>query len=134
MILQTDNRLPEVINKYGCYFMSILFLANKHAKTELSIDKIIEYYELFNELGYMDECYVLFPEEIFKKLRFPVAYNNRHDPVDYFCSKKEIEILCFKLNNYTHFVVGDGKGNISYDPMGTSRSGLLISKRVFHVG
>lgn len=133
MILQTDKRLRKEINQYGCYLMSILFLANKHAKTLLSTDIIENIADALIGMGHMSKtCFINSSENIFKSLGLNVKYNNRHDPISYMCKYNEIEILCLNVSSGTkHFVVGDGMGNIAYDPMGTSKVNFVESKRVF---
>ena len=138
MILQTDKRLREEINDYGCYFMSILFLANKYTGLPLSINTIENIFERCVDKGYIknDEGYSAFiisAEGIFKYLGLNCKYTNAHEPPKRNCSKNEIEILCLKnCRGIKHFVVGDGKGHVAYDPMGISASSFkLHSKRIF---
>ena len=138
MILQTDRRLRPEINTFGCYFMSILFLANKYAKVPLStvvIGKIfndcVEMGYILNSKGY--SAFIQNAEGIFKHLGLDCKYTNNHEPPKRNCSKNEFEILCLQNSKgKKHFVVGDGKGHIAYDPMGTSSIDYkLKSKRIF---
>lgn len=135
MILQTDNRLPAAINKYGCYLMSLLFIANKYTGYKLSTTVISKLYMDFQERGYMDSnCYIQDPAGILKHLGLKAIYNQRHDPPKYKCGKDEIELLCLQYSNYNHFVVGDGRGHIAYNPMGrTAPDYYLKSKRIFKI-
>lgn len=133
MILQTDKRLRKEINQYGCYLMSILFLANKHGRIILSTDIIENVADKLIEFGYMNKnCFILSAENIFKSLGLKVRYHDKHDPITYMCKYNEIEILCLNVGSGSrHFVVGDGMGHIAYDPMGTSKVNFVESKRVF---
>ena len=137
MILQRDPRLNTMIHKYGCYFMSILFLCNKHKNVELSCPAIIDLYTVLIDNGWMDdECFINDPEAIFGYMGLPVYFFDRHDPPFYVCRKDEIEILRFQYANWKHFVVGDGASHIAYDPWGCSRAveyGILVDKRIFHI-
>lgn len=137
MILQTDERLREEINRYGCYFMSIMFLLNKYTGLKLSTVLISQYFNQCVELGYItnNDTYKAFidsAEGIFKHLGLNVKYNNRHDKPTVVCSRNEIEILCLEYEWGKHFVVGDGYGHIAYNPMGRTQSGYILhSKRIF---
>ena len=135
MILQTDNRLNKQINQNGCYFMSLLFLANKHTGYKLSTTVISKLYMDLQERKFMDSnCYIQDPAGILKHLGLKAAYNQRHDPPKYRCDKDEIEILCLQYSTNNHFVVGDGHGNIAYNPMGkTAPNYYLKSKRIFKI-
>ncbi len=135
MILQTDKRLDQTINKYGCYFMSLLFVSNKYTGYNLSTTVITKLYNDFIKRGFMDKnCYIQNPSAIMRYLGLAATYNQRHDPPKYKCGKDEIEILCLQYKNFTHFVVGDGRGNIAYNPMGkTAPDYYLKSKRIFKI-
>jgi len=141
MILQTDERLNESINKYGCYFMSILFLANKFKGVKLSTVSILRYWRECIDKGYMLEndelhSFIVSAEKIFLHLGLKVKYTNKHEASDRNCSKQEIEILCLQNNRgLKHFVVGDGKGHIAYNPMGRDNPTYSVrSKRIFKLG
>ena len=87
------------------------------------------------ERGFMDHnCYIQDPAGILRHMGLDAVYNQRHDPPKYKCGKDEIELLCLQYANYNHFVVGDGNGNIAYNPMGkTAPDYYLKSKRIFKV-
>ena len=133
MILQTDNRLNKQINMYGCYFMSLLFIANRHIGYKLSTTVITKLYTDFIELGFMESnCFINDGDGILNYLGLECRYTNKHESPDYETSHKQIEILCLKYPSYKHFVVGDGFGNIAYNPMGLTASGAFKhSKRIF---
>lgn len=137
MILQTDRRLREEINRYGCYFMSILFLANKYTGLQLSTVTVGRIFNECVELGYIlnndqYKAFIKSAEKIFNHLELKVKYNNRHDPPKYKCNNNEIEILCLKYEWGKHFVVGCGSGSIAFNPLGRTQSGYTLhSKRIF---
>ena len=133
MILQTDNRLNDNINRFGCYFMSLLFVINKHVGYKLSTVVITKLYLELVELRFMDtNCYIKDPEGILNYLGLKCKYTNRHEPPKYKAKHGEIEILCLQYPNYKHFVAGDGNGNISFNPMGvTADNAYIHSKRIF---
>lgn len=133
MILQTDNRLNASINNYGCYFMSLLFVANKYTGYKLSTDIITRLYNELIELGYMaNNCFILDADGILNYLGVKCKYTDKHESPNFKTKRSQVEILCLKYPTYKHFVVGDGLGNIAYDPMGLTASGsYLHSKRIF---
>ena len=137
MILQRDQRLNPVLQKYGCYLMSILFLANKHTNCELSTGMINEIFQILIDHGYVEEdAYIRNPDKVFDFMGLPVYYYDQHLPPNQDCEKDEIEILMFQKGNWKHFVVGDGKGYVAYDPYGVSKAvteGRLTNKRIFKI-
>jgi hypothetical protein len=143
MILQTDNRLLETINKFGCYFMCILFLVNKYIKSQFNPSLINEYHKFFGDMKWYDEdeedyksvmdndCFIWRPDIMANHFR--LANRVKKVGPDYMCKPGEYEIQCWKRGKQKHFVVGDGSGHIAYDPMGVSRTtteGMLESKRI----
>jgi hypothetical protein len=115
--------------------MSLLFIVNKHTGYRLSTTTITKLYHDLIELGFMEEnCFISDADGILNYLGLKCKYTNRHEPPKYKTSHKQIEILCLKYPSYKHFVVGDGYGNIAYNPMGLTASGsYLHSKRIFNL-
>jgi len=140
MILQTDNRLNKSINNFGCYYMSILFLLNKHIGLKLSTGIIIKYFNECVSKGYITDnndyhAFINSAQKVFIHLGMNVKYTDAHEPPKRNCASNEIEILCLKNHlGKKHFVVGDGRGHIAFDPMGVSgRDYRLNSKRIFKI-
>jgi len=113
----------------GCYFLSLLHIVNKD-------NDAIGLYRQAVQLDFMDEdCFVKVPENVLA-LAVGGKWLVRHEPASYLPNKDESEILRFERKAekvYSHFVVGDGKGNVIYDPLDTSQtvaSGKLVSKRI----
>ena len=141
MILQTDLRLNETINKTGCYLMCIFYLVNKYTNLMLSDVIINNYFLLLQTIKGRYSTYVLASngyvndvDKIFNYLGLDVTYTGVHESPKYLCKSGEIEILCLQNksnHNLFHFVVGDGNGNETYNPMGTSKDYILYSKRIF---
>lgn len=145
MFLQIDTRYEdENIKRFGCYYHSIAFHCNR-IKNILLSPTIMEEHKKYlvheNLMG--SDCYIKYPEEIFGHIGIDVVYEG-HQPKDYQCENNQIEILCFirtywsrvkhKYINYKHFTAGNGRGIVTYDPMGVSnavRFGELESKRIF---
>lgn len=125
----------EKIGKTGCYFLSIVHVAEKYC------GKYIDAYEAY-KLAMVgktirDDCYVVDPPALLRMLT-GVAWTVTKEPSTYKPIKGEQEILYFErkdtLATTGHFVVGDGEGVVSYDPYCDSmtvRKGVLSSKRIF---
>ena len=88
------------------------------------------------------DCTVENPEEVFKELGVCVHQIKSLDgsvdlPVQAETPLAGLEILCYywPLKKFTHFMAGDGRGNIAYDPIhrgsNTAKFGKLKSKRLF---
>ena len=145
MIVQQDPFLKPLIQKFGCYFMCILFIVNRYKHRGFDRKIINDLYDFFVGLDWMGtDCYVKHPCEIFNYLGFPVS-SIRVEGRDYICDPDEVEILKFERSyerkgetiTYGHFVCGNGCGVVTYDPSGISnavRLGYLESKRVFSIG
>ena len=137
MILQRDRRLNKKIQKYGCYFMSLLFLANKFKNYPLSAQKIEELYDFFVLEHWMDkECFIKKPKEIMNFLGMKVKKVIKSTDL---IEGAPYEVLHFEREKPSggfvrHFTAGDGFCNVTYDPWGKSRTateGTLISRRLF---
>jgi hypothetical protein len=125
----------EKIGKTGCYFLSIVHLA------ELYTGKYIDAYDAYKAAikgkTLRDDCFVLEPAALLRMLT-GVAWAVTKEPKEYQATKGEQEILYFERNDtmqtWGHFVVGDGFGLVAYDPYGDSQTvkkGALFSKRIF---
>lgn len=138
MILQKDSRLNTAINKYGCYFMSLLWWVNKKVGYEFDPREISRLYNIFIDREDMRrDCFVHRPKRILSYLGLEVeevtktGYSQK-------CLEGQFEILYFERSSkgriIPHFVAGDGEGHVTYDPWGESRTvreGVLTSKRIF---
>lgn len=143
MILQSYYKFSKEVNRFGCYFLSLLYLASQKAKRTIGIGDVEEFYRIFVEKGWMDRnCFIQLPEDILNFLGVPVRYLG-HREGHYPTAGDEYEVLCFRrvyrdkdgeVRSYKHFCVGDGLGHVAYDPMGMSNAvkyGELVSKRIF---
>ena len=122
--------IAKRLGESGCYFLSLLRLA----KVE---NAAIGIYRQAVQLKIMEEdCYVIDPARVLS-LATGGAWEVRHAPPEYLPGKDEWEILRYERKTttatYAHFVVGDGRGQVAYDPLDNSQtvaSGKLISKRI----
>lgn len=135
MILQTDKKLPTMINKYGCYMMSMFFLAGQQTSISYDAKGIIAWFEKWKQKGFVDdECTILNPDGIFGDLGVRTKYTQTHEPPEYVASEDEFEIQAWNWK-FTHFVAARS-GIVAYDPLGESwsvKNGVCVSKRIFKV-
>ena len=138
MILQIDPRLRDDIKQYGCYYFCLLYLANKYANAQLSAARINGslYFKLVQEGAMTTGCYINSPDTVLRVLGLHARYTGVHESPEYQCAEDECEVLRFEYGKQSHFVVGDGRGNVAFDPMGVSQTvaeGRLMSKRIFKI-
>ncbi len=149
MILQTNKDLLPALNKYGCYFMSILyanFFYDKDLSDTTDARSINVIFKVAQGLNYVDrDAFVNHPNGISKCFAHHhgfanyVEYQGKHDQRYEIVAPDEI-ILGAWYYRYTHFVVMDGMGNKSknviYDPLGNSETvkhGQLMSTRIYRL-
>lgn len=134
MILQRDPNLRKEIQKYGCYFMALLWYGNKLACTALdpiTIDEEI-YTHCIKREWMNKNCYIFNPSAILEYAGVKNIYLG-HKPADYECRENEFEISKWSTESTSHFVASDN-GVVTYDPWGVSKTvkyGILKSKRIF---
>ena len=153
MLRQTDKLLPEAIQKWGCYFMSVLWHAETKRKNPFLLDEIISIYracitsgiigkEVYTDGVLTDGCFVNDPVSLFHVAGVRVSSVVKMDS-KYVAGNGEYELLCYYrptntpkgMNNveHTHFVPGrDGKP--IWDPIENSNTvkyGYVKSKRIF---
>ena len=152
MILQTDKRFatdPE-LTPYGCHFMAELFMLNKLANIELSIGIILAALNALRakpssyqppdaqDTVYVigSQCTINNPDDVVSYFELSFVKGCRMEAPDYQCQPGEQELLEWQRPGWTHWVTGDGKGNVAYDPEGysvTVREGSLVAKKIFTV-
>jgi len=139
VFLQTDRRFPKAINDEGCGLVCLFFIAFDRAGRKVTIEELLEYYHDMVANGVIrEDCYINHWGDALAFLGIPNFYVGWETPA-YQCKRDEVEILQFlnPANGFKHFVVGDGAGNVVFDPIGKSRTvavGHLFSKRIFRIG
>lgn len=134
--MEPRQKLMETLGKTGCYFLSIIHLAEYCTKERE--DAIEQFLVALSEGNVQQDCFVVHPENILSGMT-GIQWGVKKVTSEYLPGPDELEILRFERQAVGdlvgHFVVGDGKGGVSYDPYGDSRTvreGKLISKRVFY--
>lgn len=118
------------LGESGCYFLSLLHLVGCDYAA-LSLYKTARGQGLVD-----DEVFVKNPSALLS-LAAGGAWSVRHEGPTYAIKADEMEILRFErkaaMKTYAHFVVGDGRGQVAYDPLDNSHTvagGQLVSKRI----
>ncbi len=135
-MIRQPQRAAASIGESGCYFLSILYLAE--ATTRRAVDAL-HVYQLAVTAGLIDgDCFVKDAGGIMtllcdEKWECVKAGPGHPLPLDYSLKAGELEILRFELGGLAHFVVGRGRGTVAFDPYGASRTvaeGKMVSRRI----
>ena len=127
--------IMERIGKDGCYFLSIVYLA------ETIKGKIIDAVQVYANAvhaGWMyPDCFISNPDQLLAYLTGG-KWSVRKELATYRAQAGELIIQRWErregMRTWAHFVVGDDAGQVIYDPYGESltvRLGGIVSLRVF---
>ena len=144
MILQTHPELPEEIHNFGCYFTSCLFHAEKKTGKTFGPGDVVAIFKSAKQVGILGEdCYVKDPISLMHLVGVKVSTVGKAG-ISVLPETDGFELLHFHRDSDTptgmgnavhdHFVAGDGKGDVAFDPLGDSNTvkyGFLLDKRVF---
>ena len=122
----------------GCYWLCLI-----HVGESLHGDRRIDAVEKFEEAKRLGLCrgdgYINDAAGTMKLL-YDAHWYYHKEGAGYAPLDGEFEILRFERPTpkviYTHFVVGDGRGGVAYDPLGKSETvehGTLQSKRILRL-
>ena len=150
MVYQFDPELnpngKDFLKQWGCYFCSLLKIAESQHGRKFGATEVYAIYlaamqtgivqkEVYDELGKpKDGCTVLDPDALLK-LAGGKGKVRQVDGAGYRCAANEKQILHFfnPRTNFRHFVVGDGNGKVSWDPLEnsvTAREGSVTDQRI----
>ena len=129
----------EIMGAGGCYLLSLIDIAEDLIKREIDVFRV--YADAVAEKWMTEDCYLERPARILTELSGE-PWDIRKEGPEYLCKPGEYEILRYereiktpgKTVTIAHFVRGDGKGKVLYDPYEGSRTvrdGHLVSKRIF---
>ena len=129
------QRDMEAIGKDGCYFLSIIHLAETIRCQP--IDAIQIYHHAVEQEWITSDCYIKHPDKLLSYLT-STRWSIRKEPSSYEPRPGELCILRYErkegMRTWAHFVVGDRDKKIVYDPYGASKTvamGYLASMRIF---
>ena len=131
--LKDLNKKIENIYNYGCYFLSLCYVAK--GREPYNIDEMIDWYDLFIKKDWMEEdCYIKDPCAILKYLtgkKYTVVKDTVLDP--------KVDIVIGRWHNpatnHYHFVVMDRNNNVVWDSLvdsNTVAAGVIESYRLFY--
>lgn len=146
MVLQTDKELGAFINEWGCYFCSLLAVAEEQRKKVFEAHEVMSIYlaamhvgiiskEVWDENGRpKDGCTVLDPDALLR-LAGGKGSVRKVDGSGYKAATGEWQILRFhnQRTGFSHFVLGDGNGKVRFDPLGhsvTVKEGRVVDQRI----
>lgn len=137
----TSNKEPRqkimlILGEGGCYFLSIIHIAED--LSQRIINPLPAYFQMVEKKLMKENCYIIKPAAIIEELYGDDGWTVTKEDALYICRPNEFEILRFEWPTpskiYSHFVVGDGRGDVHWDPLGESNTvenGELVSKRIF---
>ena len=124
------------IGKSGCYFLSLVFIAESITNKKVDIFSLYE--KGLKEKWLDDDCFMENPADMMSYL-LGKKCDIRHDKVGYSPKENEYEITRYELKEtgvtYGHFVV-TRNGKLIHDPFGVSRTrtkGKAVSTRIIQV-
>lgn len=150
-VYQTHKDLGKMINRFGCYYRSLLAIAEEEVGKLLSVDNIWVGYRVLSSGSMDNECYVQKPRNIveygfqvlggdeyrcyqtgLRDLRSgTLSYWGTHGP-----EHVQYTILQGHTGRHTHFRLGDRDGKLLWDPYPGAkiqREERVIFYRVFKV-
>ncbi len=144
---QTNPGLQPLIQRYGCYYMSLLGIAQTHAGELLSVTDINRLYNHISNMsgvmnrncwmGARSEAVVDIAMSVFglvsetKKLYVVTNINDISSiPGDMNINST---VICEMTPNDTHFSEGDAKGNEIYDPWSHNIRGVFVRLNCYNV-
>jgi hypothetical protein len=148
MIYQTDDEFEPDINKYGCYFLSLMWQMNRLLGAPPMEHKMIEV--IYNTCKHVDannngitdmkpECFISDPQGLVDYVAKDKVIFVGKATKDYTCRDNQFAIQCWYNPNtkFTHFVAEGADGKVAYDPIQggskTVREGAIESKRVYQL-
>jgi hypothetical protein len=147
MVYQTDSEFEPDIQKYGCYFLSLLFQLNRLFGTPSLDHKVIEV--IYNDCEHTDannngvtdmapEAFISDPQGVLDFIVPGKAQFVGMGGKDHLCQNGEFAIQCwYNPNTKFHHFVAELDGRVGYDPIEggsrTVREGFIESKRIYKV-
>jgi hypothetical protein len=135
MFYQNDEKINSV-HRWGCYFCSILAMDELVSKVKFTDKEVMDLWGKNFKEGDIDiESTILDPQGLCNDLKAQLKFMGKY-PATYTPSSDELQILVYHndITAITHFVLGDNKGSVLYDPYPNSRTvkeGKVIGKRIF---
>ena len=132
------QKIMLALGEGGCYLLSMVHIAEDLSGHR--IDAVKAYLDLVRVGILREDGYVKDASAAMEALAGGSWWVRKEGP-DYTPQNGEFEILRFERPTpkmiYSHFVLGNGQGQVKYDPLGNSQTvagGELVSKRILKMG
>jgi hypothetical protein len=141
VICQNDVRLPERVHHFGCYYVALNERLTTLFDLPFTVDGLLDCLLWGEANGSIDDRVTMAdPQAICDHVvgRGRVRYWGKF-PATRWCEDREFEILVFHRDgaSFSHYVSGNGRGVVIYDPwFGGSLSvkkGRLVGKRIYRI-
>jgi hypothetical protein len=144
---QTDYDMYE-IQRYGCYFCSLLEMAERTAQKRLTDEQVYNLYQIYVLEGFMSrKCYIYKPDEILQTALSALSHRRRIFQIGmaaaplYFADywrwvKTKLQKPSFHIyktltaNGNNHFILADDSMRLIYNPDPTIK--LLKTEAIVH--
>jgi hypothetical protein len=142
MVYQTDRNFPLSIQKWGCYFLSLIERLTTHFDLPFTHDIVLSAFNYAQDEGYIDEEVTLIYLQALCDYMVGsgrVTFYGKYVP-SYWCLDNEFEIVVYHKDgaSFSHYCSGNGRGIVLYDPFSENgsdsvRNGQLIGKRIYKI-
>ena len=149
MVYQFDPELGPFLKEWGCYFCSLLRIVEEQTGKKFGAQETRAIYiasmmtgiiskEVYDENGKpLDGCTVLDPDTLIH-IAGGKGTVRKVDGSGYQVATGESQVLRFHnpRTGFAHFVVGDGKGKVKWDPLESSvtvREGQIVDQRIIKI-
>ena len=134
-MISPRQKICKLIGEAGCYFLSIIHIAEMLTKERIDA---VDIYEAATYTGVMEpDCFVNKPGQLLGMM-VPGKWGVASFGTAYKPGEGEYEITRYERTTVvgvlSHFVCTDGDGHVVYDPLGDSlcvKLGRPVSKRIF---
>lgn len=138
MLYQTNPAFPKEVQKYGCYFMSLLRMVELVSNSDLTVDNVNAIYVSGTQKGYIaSKCSCVKPDSILKEAFFLVSskfiayqvgskkYGDNPNVIWWQWVKNnpkfmDVDYLLMQFATTgvfgTHYCLADKNENVIYDP------------------
>ena len=119
MVYQNDPKSLPLLHEFGCLFSSI-YHYNDIIGVPTTIDELNSLWTSSVQKGYINSnSDIVNYAGIIALMELPLVYLDKHFPPSTPLDPTQYRILCLyrSTNGFHHFVVGNDKDNITFDPI-----------------
>ena len=135
-MIQSAQTKALALGKEGCYFFSLLYIAEEEGAGPLDVLRVFDEAiasGFVKNNGYVENPSLLMTMLTGAKWDVFKAGPGHNIGLDYALKPGEREVLRYEWNDLAHFVVGNGRQGIAYNPYPGSLPvvrGRLMSRRI----